>query len=427
MDVLETQQSGAGSNASESTRIPIGELIAVVVQHRRRLAIITGIGMVTATIVAFLFPNQYTAKAELMPPDSQTFSGVSALSALGALSGTGLAMPNLASGVLSQRTPGATAIAVLSSSTIQDKIINQFDLRRVYHRKYYVDARKVLVKRTELIEDKQSGIISLAITDRDRYRARDIAQAYIDQLNTMVNTLSTSAARRERMFLGQELTSLKNQLDSSTRQLAQFSSRNATLDMEKQGEATVDAASRLDAELITAEGELSALRAEYADDNVRVRAVRGRIAELQGQLQKISGDESSTGSPNQDVEQPLPSLRALPLLGITYSDLYRQVAMQSAIFETLTKQYELAKVEEAKEIPTIKVLDSPAVPEKKSAPQRLLIIILGTLLSAFGGATWITARRFWGASINSFISAIRGGKSSQLGTPEWDGEREALK
>lgn len=398
MDVPEKQQGSPGKT-DEPTRVPVGEVISGIIEHRRRLGIITGLGLVVATIVAFLLPNQYTARAELMPPDSQTFSGISALSALGLSSGAGLAVPSLASSVLSQRTPGATAIAVLSSAAIQDNIINQFDLRKVYNRKFYVDTRKVLVKHTEFIEDKQSGVISLAVTDRDPQRAHDIAQAYIDQLNTMANTLSTSSARRERVFLGQELASLKDQLDSSTRQLAQFSSRNATFDVQRQGEATVDAASKLDAELITAESQLSALRAEYADDNVRVRALRARIAALREQLQKISGDGPQTTSPNSDANQPLPSLRALPLLGVTYTDLYRQVSIQSAIFETLTKQYELAKVEEAKEIPTIKVLDSPTVPEKKSAPQRLLIVACGTLLSAFGGITWFTARRFWGSPL----------------------------
>jgi capsule polysaccharide export protein KpsE/RkpR len=393
VDVLERQQSTNVGHDSESTRIPIGEVIDVVVQHRRMLAVITGIGMLIGTILAFVIPNEYTCTAQLMPPDPQTFSGTSAL---GALSGAGFAAPSLASSLISQRTPGATAIAVLKSREIQDNIINQFDLRRVYNCKLYFDTRKVLTKHADFTEDKASGIISIAITARDRYRARDISQAYINQLNELVSSLSTSSARRERIFLGKEIESVKDELDASTLQLAQFSSRNATFDVQRQGEATVDAATRLQAALITAKSELSAMKAEYANDNVRVRELSARIAELQAQLQKMSGNGPTVSGINLGDDQPLPSLRALPLLGAKYYDLYRQVLTQGAIFETLTKQYEFAKVQEAKEIPSIKVLDPPNVPEKKSGPQRLQIVILGTLLSAFGGITWFTVRRFWG-------------------------------
>lgn len=285
---------------------------------------------------------------------------------------------------------------MLKSREIQDNIINQFDLRRVYDCKFYIDARKVLTKRADFTEDKASGVISIAITDRDRYRARDISQAYVNQLNELASNLSTSSARRERIFLGKEIESVKEELDASTLQLAQFSSSNATFDVQRQGEATVDAATRLQAALITAKSELSAMKAEYADENVRVRELRARIAELQAQLQKMSGNGHAAGGAGLGDDQLLPSLRALPLLGAKYYDLYRQVLIQGAIFETLTKQYELAKVQEAKEIPSIKVLDPPNVPEKKSSPQRLMIVILGTLLSTFGGITWFTVGRFWG-------------------------------
>jgi capsule polysaccharide export protein KpsE/RkpR len=400
LDVFERQQIGKHHDP-KSTQIPINEIVATVRQHRRQIVIITAIGMLVATIVAFVIPNEYVSKAQLMPPDPQTFSGTSALAAL---NGIGIAAPNLTSSLISQRTPGATAIAVLKSSRIQDEIVNQFDLRRVYNRKFYVDARKMLLSRSEFTEDKTSGIVSIAVTDRDPIRARDIAQADIEQLDKVANSLSTSSARRERVFLGQEITSARDELAASTSQLAQFSSNNATVDLAKQGEATVSAAGRLEAELITEESELSGLKVAYADDNLRVLEVRGRIAELQAQLHKMIGNGQMPVTGNVGVNQPLPSLRALPLLGERYYDLYRQVTMQEAILATLTKQYELAKVAEAKEIPSIKVLDPPTVPEKKSAPQRVVISLLGAFVSAFGAITWFTTRRFWGASVQGVTS-----------------------
>src|SRR5437588_6940153 len=137
----------------------------------------------------------------------------------------------------------------------------------------------------------------------------------------------------------------------------------------------VEAAATLQGQLIAAESELEGLRQIYSDNNVRVRSVRARIAELKYQLEKIGG--KGEGSDQQQASL-YPSIRRLPLLGVTYADLYRRTRVQEAVFESLTKEYELAKVQEVKEIPTVKVLDSPNIPDKKSFPTRRLIMLLGT-------------------------------------------------
>jgi uncharacterized protein involved in exopolysaccharide biosynthesis len=383
--------------ASEGTAAPIEISIVelgVAIWHRRRwLAKVIGLGTLVAIGIALLMPNKYTSTAQLMPPDPQALSSTSMLNAL---VGAGSIGPSLAGGLMSARTPAGTFIGILDSQTAQDDIINRFDLRRVYHRKLYFDARKILTERTTIVEDKKSGIISISVTDRDPNRARDLAEAYVEELDKLVNKVSTSSARRERVFLEERLISVKNDLDASSRALSQFSSRNATMDPQRQGEATVEAAGKLQGELIAAESELSGLKAQYTDDNMRVREVRGRIDELQSQLRKMSGVGDNVNGADLKADQFLPSVRKLPLLGFTYYDLYRQVTMQGAIYETLTKQYELAKVQEAKEIPPIKVLDEPEVPERKSFPNRKIIVLLGTLVAASAGIAWIIiGRKLW--------------------------------
>jgi capsule polysaccharide export protein KpsE/RkpR len=176
------------------------------------------------------------------------------------------------------------------------------------------------------------------------------------------------------------------------------------MDPQKQGEATVEAAGKLQGELIAAESELSGLKAQYTDDNMRVREVRGRIDELQSQLRKMSGVGDNVNGADLKADQLLPSVRKLPLLGFTYYDLYRQVTMQDTIYQTLTKQFELAKVQEAKEIPPVKVLDEPEVPEEKSTPHRMVIVLLGFLGSAFAGTTWIVALELWNLNRGSTTS-----------------------
>jgi uncharacterized protein involved in exopolysaccharide biosynthesis len=392
LSTAEEHDQIAAEGATAPIEILIAELGMVIWQRRHWLAKVIGLGVLVAIGIALLIPNKYTSTAQLMPPDSQALSNTSMLSAL---AGGGAIGPSLAGGLMSARTPGGIFIGILDSQTAQDDIINRFDLRRVYHCKLYFDARKILTERTAIVEDKKSGIISIAVMDRDRYRARDLAEAYVEELNKLVNKESTSSARRERIFLEERLKSIKSALDASSRELSNFSSRNATLDLQKQGEATVEAAGKLQGELIAAQSELSGLKAMYTDDNMRVREVRGRIDELQSQLRKMSGVGDNVNGADLKADQLLPSVRKLPLLGFTYYDLYRQVAMQDTIYQTLTKQYELAKVQEAKEIPPVKVLDEPQVPEKKSSPPRMTIILLGFFLSVFAGIAWITTGELW--------------------------------
>ena len=392
MSSAEENKQSADKGAEAPIVISIAELGMEIWERRNWLAKVIGLGTLVAVIIALLTPNKYTSTAQLMPPDSQALSNISMLSALSG----GSPIASMGGGLMSARTPAGTFIGILSSQTAQNDLINRFDLRRVYHCKLYIDARKVLAERTVIDEDKKSGIISISVTDRDPNRARDLAGAYVEELGKLVNKGSTSSARREREFLEQRLESIKSDLDASSVALSQFSSRNATMDPQKQGQSILDSAGKLQGELIAAQSELSGLKAMYADDNVRVRQAGARVDELQRQLRKMDGIGERVDGEDLKAGQFMPSIRKLPLLGVTYADLYRRMTMQEAIYETLTKQYELAKVQEAKEIPPVKILDEPDVPERKSSPHRSIIILLGFFLSAFAGTSWVIALKLWG-------------------------------
>jgi capsule polysaccharide export protein KpsE/RkpR len=208
--------------------------------------------------------------------------------------------------------------------------------------------------------------------------------------------LSTSSARRERIFLEERLKAVSLDLEAAEKDFSQFSSKNTAIDIKEQGKAMVEAAATLQGQYIAAQSELEGLKQVYTDNNVRVRSVRARIAELKRQLEKLGGKGELPSDPSgQQADFLYPSIRKLPLLGVTYADLYRRTRVQEAVFESLTKEYELAKVQEVKEIPTVKVLDSPNIPERKSFPPRLLIMFLGTVF-AFGLATtWVFGKTAW--------------------------------
>jgi len=392
---LNTQEYLQQGQALRPSPIPVADLIGAAWQRRRTIMKLTAGGAVLTLGIVFLLPNEYISSAQLMPPEQQS---VSSMSSLSALSGAGLMVAGAGASLLNQRTPGATAIGVLTSRTAQDDIIKRFDLLKVYGDDYYFDARKTLTRRSTFSEDKKSGIITITVMDHNRQRAHDMTQAYVEELDKLGNSISTSSARREREFLESRLKDVKASLDVSAHALSDFSSRNATLDMEKQGEATVEAAGKLEAELVVAESDLSALKATYTEDNARVRQMRGRVDELQRQVRKAGGMGEKPDDEELASDQMIPSIRKLPILGLKYYDLYRQVTTEETVYELLSKQYEMARVQEAKEIPTVKVLDAPDLPEWKSSPHRAVLVLLGTFLSFFGSVAWIVTEKLRGGT-----------------------------
>lgn len=364
--------------------------------HRRFLFRLAFYAAIASTIVAFLIPTRYESQTQLMPPDNQSTSGLA--TAIAAMTGGGSTLGGMAGDFLglTGKNSSELFVGILESRTVQDKLIQQFQLQKLYRDRHMADTRKDLAERTSISVDRKSQIITIDVTDHDPKRAAAMGQAYVEELNRLVAELSTSSARRERIFLEQRLQAVSEDLESAEREFSQFASKNTAIDIKEQGKAMVEAAATLQGELIAAQSELEGLRQIYSDNNVRVRSVRARIEELKQQLDKVGGkDENGLTSGDKSSDSLYPSIRKLPLLGVTYADLYRRTKVQEAVFETLTKQYELAKVQEAKEIPTVKVLDAPNVPDKQSFPPRPLIVCLATILALALGVTWIFTKATW--------------------------------
>jgi uncharacterized protein involved in exopolysaccharide biosynthesis len=374
-------------------------------KHRRKLARATGISLLVSLAVSFAIPKQYKSTTSIMPPDQQGSSAMLLAALTGHGGGLG-ALGGLASGLLGGHTSTDLFINLLHSGTVSGHLIDQFDLQRVYHKRYRIDTAKHLARCTTITEDKKSGVITIAVEDRSRVRARDLAQAYLDELNKLVTRTNTSSAHRERVFIEKRLNAVRANLEDAELQLSQFSSKSSAIDIKEQTRAMVDAGARVQAELLVEQSGLQSLRQIYGDGNVRVRETEARIASLQGELTKMTGssapltadaihDDSVNSVGGEDKGELYPPLRQLPRLAVPYADLYRSVKVQEAVFELLTQQYEMARIEEAKDVPVISVIDPPGLPEKKSFPPRLLLTLLLTFLSFAGSSALILIRDHW--------------------------------
>ena len=363
-------------------------------EHRRFVTRVVFYGLLASTVIAFLIPARYKSAARLMPPDNSQAGGLAMAAA--ALGGGAGGLGGIASEMLGLKSTSDIFVGILSSRTVQDKLIQQFDLKKLYGDRRMEDARRDLAERTDISVDRKSQIITIAVTDHEPKRAAALGEAYVEELNRLVADLSTSSARRERIFLEERLQAVSKDLESAEKEFSQFSSKNSAIDIKEQGKAMVEAAATLQGQLIAAESELEGLKQIYTDNNVRVRSVKARMNELKRQLEKLGGKGEDIAAPSDQQQASLyPSIRKLPLLGVTYADLYRRTRVQEAVFESLTKEYELAKVQEVKEISTVKVLDSPNIPDKKSFPPRMLIMFLGTAFAFAIAATWVFGKEAW--------------------------------
>jgi uncharacterized protein involved in exopolysaccharide biosynthesis len=370
-------------------------------------------GQVLSLLIAFLLPIRYESQTRLMPPEQQSGSGLAMLAAFAARggsdrgsdnssqasSGTGGALAGslgrVASDFLGLKTSGALFVDMLEGPTIQDGLIQKFDLRKVYHDRYWQDARKDLEKHTTVKEDRKSGVISVNVSDRDPRRAQQMAQAYVEALDGLLAQVSTSSAGRERIFLEQRLKSAKQSLDAAAQDFSAYSSKTGTLDMPSQTKAMVESEASLEGQLVAAESELEGLEQIYTDNNIRVRTLRARIAGLKRQVENMSGNRADLNSEQSQIAGDFPPIRKLPLVGVRWVSLYREFKIQETVYELLTQEYEFAKIQEAKEIPTVNVLDPPLLPEKRSFPPRVVMTMVGAFLSVLSAGTFVIGAAAW--------------------------------
>jgi uncharacterized protein involved in exopolysaccharide biosynthesis len=391
-------------NDSAPQRLPNWVVNANVLwDHRRTLARVTAVALVVSLLTAFTMPKRYTSTGRIMPPDNSGSTMAMFAALAGRSGGEFSGLSSLAGSLLGGRNSSALFVDLLRSSTISGALIERFHLQQAWHKRYRVDTAKYLARHSTIVDDKRSGVITVEVQDTDPRRARDIAQGYLDELNVLLNRTSISAAHQERVFIERRLKGVEADLEQAQAALSDYSSTHTTIDLPNQTRAMVDAAARLQAEQIAAESEVDSLRLIYGDTNVRLRAAEARAAELQRQLVKMSGTSAplpKDGDKNADEADAnngdlYPPLRQLPRLAVPYANLYRRVRVEETIYELLTQQYEIARIQEAKDVPVVSVIDMPGIPEKKSFPPRLLVALILTMFAAAVSAACLLFLHRW--------------------------------
>ncbi|HKD83218.1 MAG TPA: Wzz/FepE/Etk N-terminal domain-containing protein [Terriglobales bacterium] len=355
------------------------DFLLLLARNKASILKLTAAATVVAVIVSFALPKTYTATTTILPPEQSQSSASLLLGQIGILNG-------LSSSDLGLKSPGDLFVAMLRSRSIEDSIIDKFDLRREYGVKHYQDARKKLESRTN-INAGDEGLISVSVTDRDPKRAADLANAYVEDLHTMNSDLAVSEASQRRLFYEQKLDTEREQLSQAELALKQAQEKTGLLQPDAQAKAIIQSVADMRAQVAIKEVQVGAMRTYATKDNPDLRRAEQELAGLRAQLAKMQRNTGESG--NGNVELPT---RQLPQAELEYIRRARDLKYHEALYEFLSKQLEAARLDEAKDAIVVQVVDKAVTPEKKSGPRRMLIVSITAIAVFLLSCFWIILR-----------------------------------
>lgn len=346
------------------------ETVLVVARRPKLLVLVPLVVGVIAVAVSLALPNVYKAGARLLPPQQQS-TGMALLSQLGGGAG------GLAASVAGLKNPNDIYVAMLKSRTIADRLITRFNLKTVYDTESLEEARTELASNTSVLSGKD-GLIIVEVEDHDKKRVALIANAYIDELLRLTKVLAVTGAGQRRMFFEKELETAKENLAKAEMALKQSLNSGSVTSVDAESRAVIERLARLRASVSAKVIQLDAMRAFVTEANPEFVRVSEELKSLRTELTRM---ESGNTVPALNAPQTPEGLQSIKIL--------RDVKYYEMLYELLSKQYEFARLEEAKDPSLIQVLDPAIDPERKVKPRRALIV-LGSVLAAFLGAiAWI--------------------------------------
>jgi uncharacterized protein involved in exopolysaccharide biosynthesis len=354
----------------QEDEIDLADLFRALSRRRRLILGITAASAVVALIVSLLLPVYYKAETRILPPQDK---GNNLAAQLMGQAGGLIAIAGGAAGVKSQ---GELFVAMTKSRTVLDRMVDRFQLMKLYEKKYREDARNALLGSLTVREDRKSGIISLSVEDRDPKRSADMANAFVEELKSLAGGLAISEAGQRRLFFEEQIGQTKVALARAEDEVKGFQQRTGAFQVDEQTKSIIEGIANLRAKIAMKEVEAKVLRSFATAQNPDLQRTEEEVRALRTELEKV---ESGKGR----GFDPLMSSERVPAIGMEYLRKLRQLKYNETLYELLVKQYELAKLDEARDAVVIQVIDQAVPPERKSRPKRALIVLLSTGMALF--------------------------------------------
>ena len=350
--------------------ISLLDLLIVLAERQRIIFAITAIFALGAMLVSLLLPPRYTATVTLLPPQQGSSMGAALASHLGDLGG----MAALAGGSLGLKNPNDMYVAMFKSRTVEDAMVQHFGLMQEYHAKYPSDARKAFEGSAIVDGGGKDGLIRISVEDRDPKRAADIANGYIDQFRLQSQHLAITEASQRRLFFEQQLEQAKENLANAEEAMKQTEQKTGVIQLDSQARALIESASSLRAQVAAKEVQIQGMRTYATGENSQIVQAQQELDSMRAQLAKLGGSSADSASGGFIVPKG-----QVPQAGLEYIRKLRDVKYNETIFDILARQFEAAKIDEAKQGALIQVLDPAVPPDRKSFPKRGLIVLVVTL------------------------------------------------
>ncbi len=372
----EQQASAAlprGSRAGEQSHdaaddFTLLDLLSTLAERKRSIFAITMAFAVGSIIVSFLLPVRYTATVTLLTPQQNTSLATELTSQMGSLG----AMAALAGGGLNLKNPNDMYVGMLKSRTVEDGMVQSFGLMKEYHTRRLSDARKVFERNSTVDGSTKDGLIHISVEDRNPVRAAQLANGYVDQFRTLSAHLAITEASRRRLFFEQQLEQAKDNLANAEEAFEATEQKTGLIQLDSQARALIETAISLRAQITAKEVQLQGMQTYATGQNAQYVQAQEELDALRAQLAKLGGSEDTS---NASLLVPKGKV---PEAGLEYVRKLRDIKYYETIFDILARQFEVAKLDEAKEGSIIQVVDNPIVPDKRSFPHRSIIVIVCT-------------------------------------------------
>ena len=359
----------SGYGATENDEISLLDLLIVIAERKRIVLWVTAVFAILAIIISLLLPKSYTATVTLLPPQEGTSLGAALASQLANVGGMAAAA---AAGVTGLKNPNDKYVAMIQSRTVEDAMVQHFGLMQEYRKRYLSDARKAFEGHATVDGSSKDGMIHISVADRNPQRAAELANGYVDQFRDLSQHLAITEASQRRVFFEQELEQAKNNLANAEEALKQTELTTGVIQPDSQARALIESAATLRAQITAREVQIQGMQTYATGENAQLVKAQRELESMRAQLAKLGGGDSTGG------ELIVPKGR-VPEAGMEYIRKLRDVKYYETIFDILARQYEVAKLDEAKEGALIQVVDPAIVPDRRSFPKRGLIVIGATV------------------------------------------------
>jgi uncharacterized protein involved in exopolysaccharide biosynthesis len=365
-DVTSETASATTHSVEEVTLI---EILTQLALRKWLILGITGAALLTSLVVALLLPVRYTASTRIMPPQQAQSAAAMMMNQLAASSGAS-SLTAIAGAGLGLKSPNDIYVGMLNSRPVADAVIQKFNLKAGYHSRDMTAARKKLASRTTVTAEK-SGFILVLVSDGDKTRVADMANAYVDELRALTRHLAVTEASRRRLFYEEELKDARESLVAAETAFQQVQQNKGLVALDAQAKAMIESLTELRARAAAKQVELQALRSYATDRNPEVEIAQRELASIQDEITRLESRSRASKLPDLGLED-------VPDAGMEYLRAEHEVKYRQALFDLLIRQYDAARLDESKEPTIIQVMEPAIEPDRKSSPKRTLIVLLST-------------------------------------------------